>query len=78
MEIREIGPATLILGDAVEVLPDLEGIAAIIADPPYGINFCHSGHHGKGFTSVKGLVGAVPGAHSGDGRGARPALLPLI
>lgn len=53
MDVREIGNATLIQADCAEVLPDLKGIAALIADPPYGINFCHSGHPGKGITAVR-------------------------
>ncbi|WP_322106964.1 hypothetical protein [Paraburkholderia sp. J41] len=30
-----IGPATLYLGDALSVLPQLSGIDALITDPPY-------------------------------------------
>jgi site-specific DNA-methyltransferase (adenine-specific) len=34
---REIGLATLYLGDCREVLPYLDGVCAVVADPPYGI-----------------------------------------
>lgn len=43
--IREdvsIGPCRLILGDCREVMGDLD-FDAIVSDPPYGINFQHSG-----------------------------------
>ena len=33
--IERIGDATLYLGDAIEILPSLSGIEAIITDPPY-------------------------------------------
>ncbi len=36
METRHIGDATLLLGDAFEILPSLDGVDAIITDPPYG------------------------------------------
>lgn len=39
-----IGPCRLILGDAIEVARELsDQWDAIVADPPYGINFLHSG-----------------------------------
>lgn len=39
-----IGPCRLILGDAVAVTSELSAEwHAIVADPPYGINFLHSG-----------------------------------
>lgn len=34
-----IGNATLYLGDCMEVMPQLPRVDAIIADPPYGVNF---------------------------------------
>ncbi len=43
-----IGNQTLILGDCREVMPTLEGIEAIVADPPYGISFTR-GAGGGGF-----------------------------
>ncbi len=33
-----IGRATLYCGDAREIVPTLTGVAALISDPPYGIN----------------------------------------
>ena len=39
-----IGDATLYCGDCREILPTLKGqFNAIVSDPPYGINFQHSG-----------------------------------
>jgi len=37
--IKHIGEATLYLGNCLEILPTLEGIDAIVTDPPYGGNF---------------------------------------
>lgn len=34
-----IGNATLYLGDCMEVLPQLQGVHAVVTDPPYGIGF---------------------------------------
>jgi len=39
MRVETIGPATLYLADCREVLPTLEGIHALITDPPYGVDF---------------------------------------
>jgi site-specific DNA-methyltransferase (adenine-specific) len=36
METRHIGNATLLLGDAFDILPTLEPVDVIITDPPYG------------------------------------------
>lgn len=33
------GTATLYLGDCLEILPTLEGVDAVIADPPYGMKW---------------------------------------
>lgn len=35
--IEHIGAATLYLGDCRDVLPTLQGVDAVVADPPYGI-----------------------------------------
>jgi tRNA G10 N-methylase Trm11 len=37
-ETVQIGTATLIRGDCMEVLPTLGRFDAVITDPPYGIN----------------------------------------
>src|SRR3990167_2178273 len=34
---REIGNATLYLGDCLEILPHLPKVDAVITDPPYGV-----------------------------------------
>lgn len=54
-----IGNATLILGDCREVLPQIAGIHALVADPPYGISYSHSGHSGKGFTKARCKVNSA-------------------
>lgn len=38
MRIETIGNATLYLGDASDVIDDLQAVDALITDPPYGIN----------------------------------------
>lgn len=38
MRVEKIGKATLYLGDCREIAPTLERPAAVITDPPYGIN----------------------------------------
>lgn len=35
MRVEQIGDATLYLGDALEILPTLSDVAAVITDPPY-------------------------------------------
>ena len=37
----QIGPATLYLGDCMDILPTLNKVDAVITDPPYGINENH-------------------------------------
>ncbi|WP_333571333.1 DNA-methyltransferase [Sphingomonas sp.] len=69
-----IGRATLYLGDSLDVLPDLDGYACCLTDPPYGDGY-QSGHRtdalwsesnirNDGDTSVRdavlALVGNVP------------------
>jgi site-specific DNA-methyltransferase (adenine-specific) len=44
---REIGLATLYLGDCRDILPHLPSSAAVVSDPPYGISFAR-GAGGKG------------------------------
>jgi len=43
MRIERIGDATLYLGDCADVLPTLGKVDCVIADPPYGIDYKHSG-----------------------------------
>lgn len=43
----EIGDCTLYLGDCLQIMPALEAVDAVIADPPYGINYAHGGGGGK-------------------------------
>jgi site-specific DNA-methyltransferase (adenine-specific) len=43
--ISDCGTVRLICGDCLEVLPTLEGVDAVITDPPYGI-FAHGGKWG--------------------------------
>jgi DNA modification methylase len=38
---------TLHLGDCREIIAELPPCAAVISDPPYGINFAHSGGGGE-------------------------------
>lgn len=42
-----IGNHTLYLGDCLDILPEIGDVDAVIADPPYGINYVHSGKGGK-------------------------------
>lgn len=46
-----IGDCTLILGDCLEVMKDLEPVDAVVTDPPYGIN------QDKGFDGFDGFGG---------------------
>ena len=71
-----IGNATLYLGDCREILPALPKVDAVISDPPYGINFTHSGKHGcrsrgAGATKASRLRGTPPIA--GDAEPFDPA-----
>lgn len=43
-----LGPCRLILGDCLEVLPLLEGVDAIISDPPYGMEWNTNGRRFSG------------------------------
>jgi len=44
MEQRLIGNCTLYLGDCMDVLPTLGKVDAVVADPPFGINFKYKSH----------------------------------
>lgn len=37
MRVEQIGDATLYLGDCRDILPTLDGVGAIVTDPPYGL-----------------------------------------
>ena len=37
MRVEKIGDATLYLADCLEVLPTLDGVDAVVTDPPYGL-----------------------------------------
>ncbi len=45
--VRGHQSATLYLGDCLDIAPQLDGVDAIISDPPYGIDFNRSGAHGR-------------------------------
>jgi DNA modification methylase len=49
--IEQIGDATLYLGDCREILPMLSKSAAIVTDPPYGIN--HSSSYGASWQNTR-------------------------
>ena len=46
------GTATLYFGDCLEILPTLERVDAVIADPPYGINYEASRYPGALFDGI--------------------------
>lgn len=48
---------TLYCGDCLEILPQLEGVDAVITDPPYGIGYSHGGNSGVLARTTK-FVGA--------------------
>lgn len=54
MRVERIGGCTLYLADCMDVLPTLEGVDAIVSDPPYGIAF-QKGAGGKGLHSTRNL-----------------------
>lgn len=43
-----IGQCELYLGDCMEVMLALEGVDAVVSDPPYGIAFAHGGNDNSG------------------------------
>ena len=44
--VSDCGTVTLYCGDCLEVLPTLESVKCVVADPPYGIAFAHGGGGG--------------------------------
>lgn len=51
--VEQIGPCELHLGDCREILPTLEGVDAVVTDPPYGLGDKWAGGGGKGKSSWK-------------------------
>ena len=43
---ERIGDCRLILGDCLDVLPELGAVDAVVTDPPYGIGYLHAGGGG--------------------------------
>lgn len=37
--VEHLGDCTLYLGDSSEIIPTLDGIDAVVTDPPYGVNY---------------------------------------
>ena len=37
MKIERIGDCTLYLADCMDILPTLDGVDAVVTDPPYGL-----------------------------------------
>ena len=37
MRVEQIGDATLMLGDCLEIMPTLPKVDAVVTDPPYGL-----------------------------------------
>jgi DNA modification methylase len=52
VEKRQIGTATLYRGDCARIMPFLEGVEAVVTDPPYGIGQGY-GHRGGGYSRRK-------------------------
>ena len=55
MRIERIGEATLYLADCRDVLPMLDRQAAIVTDPPYGINYQHGLRRGGRLMGTDGM-----------------------
>lgn len=75
-EILGDGQARLLLGDCREILQTLPHVDACITDPPYGIDYTHSGKHacrfsGVGVTKAARIRGVPP--IIGDDRPFDPA-----
>lgn len=64
---EQIGDATLILGDCLEVLPTLGPVDAVVTDPPYGMNLDTDSTRFSGGTSKSA-------ARRGKGK-ARPRII---
>jgi DNA modification methylase len=55
MKIRQIGSATLYLGECRDILPHVPTVDAVVTDPPYGI-----GEAGKDHKSRNRVIGGKP------------------
>src|ERR1051326_1633347 len=66
-EVR-IGDCRLIRGDALEVLPTLEPVGALVTDPPYGIAWNDKGRIGRpsAVATAGGVYGRDWGIMIGD------------
>ena len=69
--VEHIGNATLYLADCREVLPTLQGVDAVVTDPPYGMAFQSAWRSerwptivGDTDASLLGLAASIPVAHS--------------
>ena len=56
----EVGPALLLLGDCLEILPTLSGVDAVVTDPPYGIDW-HFTRQGSGARAQGGTNSTTKG-----------------
>lgn len=59
MKVEKIGSATLYLGDCREIAPTLQGVQAVISDPPYGMDWN---------TDSKRFTGGNRDVRTGQGR----------
>jgi len=48
-----LGPVRLILGDCLKIAPKLEGVDAVITDPPYGMNWDTNGKRFSGGSKTR-------------------------
>jgi hypothetical protein len=55
MRVETMGNATLYLGDCLEILPTLQGIDAVVTDPPYGISWKRSENNARGSRAHPGI-----------------------
>ena len=63
MRVEKIGLATLYLGDCREIAPTLERPAAVITDPPYGINYKCSAPRALDYGRIKNDDGMLDLSH---------------
>lgn len=63
-DVRQIGDCTLYLGDCLRVMPFLEGVDAVVTDPPYGIGAANGA--APGGTDATGKYKRKPKRYNGD------------